>query len=163
MPFALRVFLLTLLGVTCHATDLFGGDDRETIGTFVTTCFNQLTTRTLDSGGELSFRLNQREWQVFEVFQPADIGCDCTLSCLDPNARVDLYVTFERRARLDDNWDGWACKETTAQNPQICKALVEEPDSVCRIAVHGYLFERRSSECTLTCSVDAASCRGNSC
>jgi hypothetical protein len=165
MSFSLvpRILLLTLLGVTCHATDLFGGDDRDTVGTFVTTCFNQLTTRTLDSGGERSFRLNQREWKVFEVYQEADIGCDCTIECLDPKARVDLYLTFERRARLEDNWDGWACKETTAQSTQTCNALVEEPDSVCLVAVHGYLFEQRFSECTLTCTVDAAPCRGLPC
>lgn len=133
-------------------SSLFG--DRDTLGTFVTTCVNQMTTRTLDSGGERSFRLNQNEWKVFEVYQDADETCDCSITCLDTKARVDLYVTFDRRPRLEDNWDGWDCKETLASHEQTCQVLVPEPDSTCRVAVHGYLFERRFSDCTLVCTVD---------
>lgn len=159
LVFACVVLLLQASPIhAMESTALFG--DRDTVGTFVNSCWNHIMTRNLDSGGEMSFRLNKGEWEIFKVEQDADIGCDCTITCLDTTARVDLYVTFERRARLNDNWDGWACKETLASHTQTCQALAPEPQSTCRVAVHGYLFQQRYSECTLVCTVDAAPCRG---
>ncbi|GAX18229.1 hypothetical protein FisN_31Hh018 [Fistulifera solaris] len=153
---ALLVFVFGIASQK-HAVAFSG--DRSIFKIALLSCFNRITTRMIDSGAEESFDLNEHEWIIFEVFQEVDIGCACTVTCLDESSRIDVYLTYERRPRLYDNWDGWDCKETLPSNTQTCEVLAPEPDSTCRVAVRGDLLDRPHSKCTITCNVDDAPSR----
>jgi hypothetical protein len=150
---ALLVFLFGLASQK-HAVISFA--DRATFSTTIVSCFNRVTTKEIDAFAPHEFYLSQNEWKIFKVFQDADIGCDCQVMCYDARSRVDMYLTFERRPRLNDNWDGWDCDATLPSNNQTCNALAPEPNSHCRVAVHGDSFERPHSKCSITCNVDIA-------
>jgi hypothetical protein len=151
---ALLVFLVGLASQK-HAVTSFVGD-RATFKTTIVSCFNRIGVKDLDSGGPSDFTLSENEWKVFKVFQDADSTCSCTVTCEDANARIDMYMTFERGPRLSDNWDGWVCRETLAFNTQSCIEAVPGPDSTCRLAVRGDTFARNHSPCSVTCTVDTA-------
>lgn len=148
---ALLVFLVGLASQK-HAVTSFG--DRSTLGTFINSCFKRTFEKDIDSGGPESFKLSKKEWKLFKVFQSADTNCECTVSCNDPNSRIDVYATFERRPRLDNDWDGWACRETLAFNTQTCFINATAADSTCRVAVRGDTIDRPHSACNVTCTVD---------
>ena len=150
---ALFLFVVGLASQQHAVVTSFG--ERATFKTFFVSLFNRVFTREIDSGGAESFDLSENEWKIFKVFQDADSSCSCTASCEDTNARIDMYLTFERRPRLSDNWDGWACKQTLALNEQTCTEAAPEPDSTCRVAIRGDSFSRPHNDCTVTCTVDA--------
>ncbi|GAX21733.1 hypothetical protein FisN_31Lh018 [Fistulifera solaris] len=150
---ALSVFLFSISSQN-HAVAFFG--DRATFTTALVSCFNRLTTRVIDSGATEVFDLNENAWIIFEVFQEADVGCNCTTTCLDVTSRVDMYLTYEHRPRLNDNWDGWDCRQTLPKNTQTCQVSVPEPDSTCLVAVRGDLLDRPHSKCEIRCTVDGA-------
>lgn len=129
--------------------------ERATFRTSFVTFFGRVFTRDIDSGGNETFTLSQRQWKLFEVFQEADANCDCTVTCADTNSRIDVYMTYESRPRLNDNWEGWDCKETLASNTQTCNEAAPGPNSRCTVAVRGDSFDRPHSECTISCNVDS--------
>lgn len=149
---ALLIFLFGLASQK-HAVTSFVGD-RETFATTIVSCANRMTTKVIDADAPHSFDLSQNEWKIFEIFQEANTQCDCQVMCYDTKSRIDVYLTFDRRPRLKDEWNDWDCDATLPSNKQNCSAIAPEPDSTCRVAVHGDSLERPRSKCSITCNID---------
>ena len=123
--------------------------DHALFKTFLVSFFHRITIRKIDSGATQSFDLSQNEWKIFEVLQKAETNCACTVTCEDSNSRINLYLTFERRPHLSDEWKGWACQQTLASNTQTCSASVPQSGATCRVAVRGDEFSRAHNDFTV--------------
>jgi hypothetical protein len=145
--------LLFLVGLVSqkHAFTSFG--DRATFHIFFLSFVNRITTKEINAGATYSFDLSQNEWKIFKVSPKFNIDCICIASCDNPSNILHMYMTFERRPRLNYNWDGWVCKETEAFNTQTCAGEIPEPDATCRVAVRGDTFDRPHSQCSITCYI----------
>jgi hypothetical protein len=147
----LLLLVLVSLGLQKHAVTLFG--DRATFHIFFLSFVNRITTKEIGAGATYSFNLSQNEWKIFKVTPKFNIDCVCTAFCDQPNSILHMYMTFERRPRLNYNWDGWVCKETDMFNTQTCAGEIPEPDATCRVALRGDTFDRPHTLCSITCNI----------
>lgn len=148
--------VLALCGLIGSSMTSVAPFEREVVYNRIIDFFRRraIFTEKVDAGAEETFYLSQNEWKLFEVYQEPQFDCSCTITCADPSSRVDVYLTFNPRVRFNDNWDGWACKETTASNSQVCSAVSAEPGIACYAAVRGDRIYRGHQACTVLCNID---------
>lgn len=149
----------TMIGSSSDDDNVFISSIEERVGFYIP-LFNfvrrsNLFTKRVDAGANTTFYISRNEWQLFEVFQEPETSCSCTVTCLDPASRIDVYMTFNPRVRFNDNWGGWVCEQTLPSNEQTCSEQPPVPGDICWVAVRGDEINRPHQACNILCEVDA--------